>query len=174
MKKVLAIAALTVALGASALSPALGHRGGQTGPGMGMMGGGCATMGKMGHGMMGGAMMGGGKMGEQAGMGAMVAGRLAYLKSELKITDEQSEAWKSYADAVTSRVETMKGMRQTMMAAMHKGNAVERMEVRISGMEAMLEAMKAVNPATQNLYTVLTDEQKKVADQLIGVDCGAM
>jgi len=34
--------------------------------------------------------------------------------------------------------------------------------------------MKAIKPATVNLCAVLTPEQKKVADQLIGVDCGAM
>jgi len=34
--------------------------------------------------------------------------------------------------------------------------------------------MKAVKPATDRLYTALTDAQKKVADQLIGMDCGAM
>ena len=38
----------------------------------------------------------------------------------------------------------------------------------------MVESMKAVKPATDKLYTALTAEQKKVADQLIGVDCGAM
>jgi hypothetical protein len=41
-------------------------------------------------------------------------------------------------------------------------------------MEAMVESMKATNPAMEKLYAVLTDEQKKVADQLIGMDCGAM
>jgi hypothetical protein len=38
----------------------------------------------------------------------------------------------------------------------------------------MLESMKAVEPAIVKLYSALTPEQKKAADQLIGVDCGAM
>jgi hypothetical protein len=38
----------------------------------------------------------------------------------------------------------------------------------------MVESMSAVKPATEKLYGVLTDEQKKIADQLIGNDCGAM
>jgi hypothetical protein len=41
-------------------------------------------------------------------------------------------------------------------------------------MEAMVETMKAVKPATEKLYAVLSDEQKKIADELIGTDCGAM
>jgi hypothetical protein len=38
----------------------------------------------------------------------------------------------------------------------------------------MVDSMKAVKPASEKLYAVLTDDQKKVADQLIGEDCGAM
>jgi hypothetical protein len=61
-----------------------------------------------------------------------------------------------------------------MMDAMQKGSATERMDARITGMEAMVDAMKAAKPATEQLYAVLNDEQKKTADQLIGMDCGAM
>jgi hypothetical protein len=48
------------------------------------------------------------------------------------------------------------------------------MDVRIANMETMLQAMKELKPATEKLYAALTDEQKAVADQLIGADCGAM
>jgi hypothetical protein len=113
-------------------------------------------------------------MARQARMRAMVAGRLAYLKDELDITEAQSQAWKAYADAVSSRVEAMQGMRQNMMRTMQQGSAVERMDTRIKSMEAMLEAMKTVKPATEKLYAVLADEQKNIADELIGTDCGAM
>ena len=41
-------------------------------------------------------------------------------------------------------------MRTGMMDAMQKGGAIERMEIRIKGMEAMVEAMKAVKPATES------------------------
>jgi hypothetical protein len=129
------------------------------------MGGGCSMMGMMGQGMMGG---------RQAKMGAMADGRLAYLKGELDITGAQTESWNGYVEAVKGRVDTMQGMRQGMMEAMQKGSATARMDARIKGMEAMVESMKAVKPATEKLYGVLTDEQKKIADQLIGNDCGAM
>jgi hypothetical protein len=173
MNKLLTTAALAFALAATA--PAVA----QTGPMMGMMGGGCPTMGMMA--MMGQDMMAGqGRMGGQAlmgspaRMGAMIDGRLAYLKGELNITDAQMGAWKVYADAVKGRVDVMQSMRQSMMEAMQKGSAPERMDARIKGMEAMVDAMKAAKPATEQLYAVLNDEQKKTADQLIGMDCGAM
>jgi LTXXQ motif family protein len=169
-------ATMVLALALSAIvSPSIAEDNDQAGLSMGMMGGGCAMMGMMGGGMMAGGMMSQGTMwGRHAGMGAMVDGRLAYLKDELKIADTQVEAWNGYAEAVKGRVNVMQGMRESMMGAMQKGGAVERMDARIGGMEAMLEALKAAKPATETLYSVLTADQKKVADQLIGVDCGAM
>ena len=167
-------AALVVTLGAVALSPAIAQSGDQSQPMMGMMGGGCPTLGMMGQGGAGQGMSGQGMMTGRTRMGAMVDGRLAYLKAELGITDAQVEAWNGYADAVRSRVDAMEEMRQGMIDAMQKGSATARMDMRIQGMETMLETMKAVKPATEQLYTVLSDEQKKVADQLIGMDCGAM
>ena len=141
---------------------------------MGMMGGGCPTMGMMGRGGLGEGGQGQGMMRRQPKMGAMVEGRLAYLKGELDITDAQATAWEGYVSAVKARVELMKGMHESMFETMQKGTATERMDARIAGMEAMLEAMKAMKPATEALYAVLSDEQKKVADELIGTDCGAM
>jgi hypothetical protein len=149
---------------------------------MGMMGGGCpmiGMMGMMGPGMAGPGMWGQGEwgpgmMGPGSRMGTVVDARLAYLKGELAITEAQTEAWNAYAEAATTRVDVMQGMRESMFSVMQEGSATERMDARIGGMEAMLEAMKALKPATENLYAALTDEQKKVADQLIGADCGAM
>jgi len=137
----------------------------------------------MGQGMMGGMWgwgdggpgnWGSGMMGRQPRVEAIVQGRLAYLKGELDITAAQTEAWNGYAEAVTNRIDLMQGMHQAMIEAMQEGTAIERMDVRINNMEAMLEAMKALKPATEKLYAALTDDQKKVADQLIGADCGAM
>lgn len=167
MSKLLATASLALILSAAALSPSIAQTTDQDMPMMGMMGGGCQMMGMMG-------MRGHGMMGRQARMGAMVDGRLAYLKSELNITDAQAEAWAGYAQAVKGRIDAMQSRRQSMMDAMQKGSAIERMNARIAGMEVMLDALKAINPAIEKLYAVLTDEQKKQADELIGMDCGAM
>jgi hypothetical protein len=175
MSKFSMCAAVVVAVGAACISSS--HAQPQQGM-MGMMGGGCPSIGMMGHGRMGqGSWSDGGwfrgMMGRQPKMGAMVEGRLAYLKGELNITAEQQPAWDAYAAAVTGRVELMQGMHEGMAKTMQSGTATERMDARISGMEAMLESMKAMKPATDGLYSVLKDEQKAVADELIGGDCGA-
>ena len=113
-------------------------------------------------------------MGGQPRLGALVGGRLAYLKAELGITEAQTEAWNGYAAAVEARIEGMQAIHTSMWETLQQGTALERMDARIASMESMLEAMKALKPATEALYAALSDEQKKLADELIGLDCGAM
>jgi hypothetical protein len=134
-----------------------------------MMGDGCGMMG-----MMGPGMMRHGHMGRWWRFGAEVDGRLAYIKSELEITDAQEDAWKGYAAAVKARVASMQTARQALWNAMEKGGALERMDARVSAMEAMLDSLKAAKPALEKLYGALSDDQKKIADDVIGAGCGAL
>jgi hypothetical protein len=145
--------------------------------GQGMMG--CPMMGMMGQdgmqGMMGQGMGMGmpGMMGQGmtmgGNMGPQVEGRLAYLKAELGITEAQAASWKQYEDAIRSRTSAMQGMRQEMMKAMQAGTVADRMKARITMMEGMVANMKTQSAALESLYKVLTDEQKKKADQLLGM-----
>lgn len=126
--------------------------------------------GMMGHGMMGQGMM------DHMGMmyGPMLEGRLAYIKAELAITDAQSAAWNGYVSAAKARASGMQGMHETMMKTMQSGTAVARMDAHIKAMEGMTEALKALKPATEALYAVLTPDQKKKADLLLGMGCCMM
>lgn len=139
-------------------------KGDMMGQGMGGMMGGCPMMGQgmqgMGHGMM--------------HSGPMMEGRLAYIKADLEITEAQAAVWAAYADAVRARHAGMEGMHADMMKAKVGGSALERMDAHIKAMESMVESLKALKPATEALYAVLTDEQKKKADQLLGGGCGMM
>ena len=162
------------------MGPGMGM-GGQNMMGMGMMGG-CPTMGgnmgMMGPGMQG--MMGPGMMGQgmgpgiMMGRGPMVEGRLAYLKAELGISDSQAAAWDGYVSAVKARGEAMQSMHATMMQAMQVGTAVDRMNAHITAMQSMMDSMNALKPATEALYKVLNDDQKKKADVLLGMGCCMM
>jgi hypothetical protein len=142
--------------------------------GQGMMG--CPMMGMMDQSQMDGgmagsgmpAMMGQGMMGSGS-MAAMLEGRVAYLKTELGITEAQGAAWKEYVDALKSRMSGMQSMRQEMMGAMQSGTALDRVKTRTKMMEGMVANMKALTPALESLYKVLTDEQKRKADQLLGM-----
>jgi hypothetical protein len=125
----------------------------------------CEGMMRGGRGMMGRDMMG--PMGMMHG--PMLEGRLAYIKAELAITDAQSTVWNEYVTAVKARAPSMQGMRDTMMQAMQSGTATARMDAHIKAMETMTEALKALKPATEALYAVLTPDQKQKADKLLGM-----
>ena len=151
------------------------------GMGQGMMGSG--NMGMMGPGMQSGmqgmmGQMGMGQMGMGPGMmmdfGPIMEGRLAYVKAELAITDAQTAAWDSYASAAKARATTMHGVRTAMIEAMQAGSAIERLDAHTKAMESMVESLKALRPATEALYKVLSDDQKKKADLLLGVGCCMM
>lgn len=152
------------------------QRGGMTG----MMGqqpdqsGGAMMGGNMGQMMP--MMRGGGRM-----MGGMpfehVEGHLAFLKTELKITDAQMPQWNRLADAVRSIAQSMKGMRQQMMQGGQGTQAGQSASARLDRQEQMLsarlEAVRSVKAAFDPLYTALSDEQKKTADELFS-QMGAM
>lgn len=149
-------------------------------PGMGMMGHGMMGPGMMGRGGMIG-MMGGGcpMMGPMMGMmrgdgdtPAYAAGRIAFLKAELTITDTQQSVWDTYATALRKNLESMQGMHKTMMGEMQAATPVERLDRHIAAMEARLQSLKDIKPALAGLYGALSDEQKKKANTLLtGMGC---
>jgi Spy/CpxP family protein refolding chaperone len=130
--------------------------------GQGMMGQG--GQGMMGHGDQG--MMG------QKNLKAMVEGRLAYVKTALEITDAEATVWKAYEDASRANVQGMQAAHQAMMTLMQSGTAVDRMQAHITMMQSRLDALKALQPATEALYKALTPEQQKQADTLLGMGGG--
>ena len=144
--------------------------------GQGMMGqGGQGMMGHGDQGMIGGGMMGGGMgsgMMGQKNLKAMVEGRLAYVKTALEITDAEATVWKAFEDASRANVQGMQAAHQAMMTLMQSGTAVDRMQAHITMMQSRLDALKALQPATEALYKALTPEQQKQADTLLGMGGG--
>jgi hypothetical protein len=125
-------------------------------------------------------MMGFGRRGMKMGHGAMIhsvpmmEGRLAYIKADLEITDAQMAAWDAYAATVRAQHATMESMQADMMKAKESGSALQRLDARIKAIESKLDSLKVLKPVTEGLYAVLSDEQKKNADQLLGGGCGMM
>jgi hypothetical protein len=141
-----------------------------------MMGG---DMGQMMRMMHGGMMPGGMMPAQAAGMMPFnhVEGRIAFYKAELAITDAQLPQWNAFAEAMRAGAKDMQasmaammqtGMMQTGM--MHAGMAAAapaRADAMVQMMSARLDAMKAIVAAAKPLYAVLSDDQKKMADELI-------
>jgi hypothetical protein len=137
----------------------------------GTMGGGMGEMMVMMRGM---AMMRG-MMGDS---GAMVMdhveGRLAFLKTELKITDAQALQWDGFADALRSSAKSMGGMQQTMMQDGKTVSLPARIELQRKMLSTRLDAINAMKAALEPLYSSLSDEQKKLADDLMIGPMGMM
>jgi hypothetical protein len=124
------------------------------------------------------SMMGGGP----AGMATIdrVEGRIAFLRTELKITDAQTNAWNSFADALRANAKKLGEVRTSMMS--HMGAAqqqppalTERLNLQEQWLAARLEetrAMKSALSALTNLYAVLTEDQRKTANELLGLHMG--
>lgn len=99
-------------------------------------------------------------------------GRIAFLKAELAITDAQTVAWDGYAAALTKNLQGMQVTRRAMIKTMEAKSPVERLDSHIAAMEGRVAALKEIKPALGTLYSALSDEQKKKADQLLtGMGC---
>ena len=159
--------------------------------------------GTMGPGMMGGAqgMMGGrammdgnmtnmmqmmGMMGQRsaetgcAGMSMAtidhVEGRIAFLRTELKITDAQTSSWNAFADALRANAKGLAEVRASMVPQQGAApqSLVDRLTLQEKWLAARLEGTRAIKSALTNLVGTLSDEQKKMADELLAPHMGMM
>ncbi len=151
-----------------AASPATSPQAGMMG--QGMMG---SDMAEQGMGNSGGMMGGRGMMPMMNMMGSgpgagHIEGRLAFVKTELKITDDQSSQWNVFADAVRANFKSMTGMRQSMMSQQTAATTLpERLAFEDKAMTAHLAGLKKVEDTLDKLYGVLTEDQKKIADRIV-------
>jgi hypothetical protein len=101
-----------------------------------------------------------------------IEGRIAFLKAELAITDAQLPQWNAFADVLRANA---KGMREGMTKMMQAGmptTAPARAEAMVQMMTMHLEDMKSVASVGKALYLVLTDAQKKIADEMMSGPMG--
>ena len=134
---------------------------------------GMPMMGMM-HSMMGPEGMTGMAMMATA-MTEHVEGRLAFLKTELKITDQQLPLWNNFAHAVRDNAKAMKDMMQGgMMGTSQTATFPQRLASREKMMSAHIEALRKLQSAVDPLYAAFNDAQKKAADQLMLSPMGVM
>jgi hypothetical protein len=132
-----------------------------------MMGGGMDQMPMMR--MMRG--MGGGEM--RMMPSEHVEGRIAFLKTELGITEAELPQWNAFADALRNSAKTMRMAMGNMPGGMPAALPA-KLDAMTAMMTARLDGLKTTAAATKALYTVLTDAQKKVADELVMSPMGGM
>lgn len=102
-----------------------------------------------------------GMKGMMAADAGHVEGRIAFLKTELKITDAQLPLWNAVAGAMRDQAKSMATMSGETTATLP-----ERIAALDDVMTARLNAVHKLKTAVPPLYAALTDEQKKVANEL--------
>jgi hypothetical protein len=103
--------------------------------------------------------------------GRHIEGRLAFLRTELKITDAQAPLWEPVAAALRDRAGKMDAAIGAFRQARSDGTPPDllgQIEARIRSGEARVESDRAFLAALRPLYAALSDEQKKTADELFG------
>lgn len=102
--------------------------------------------------------------------GRFIEGRLAFLRTELKLTEAQLPLFERLADEMRAGAKAMEARhaeRKTQAKA-QPASAVERLERRSAVMKQVTAASDRYLEALKPLYASLSDEQKQVADQLLG------
>jgi hypothetical protein len=111
---------------------------------------------------------------ENGMMSSHVEGRIASLKSDLKITAAQTPQWDRFADALRATARSMNGMYGQMMQAKGTAALPARLEAQAQMISAHLASLKALKDALDPLYASLSDDQKKRADGLMIGPMGMM
>lgn len=134
----------------------------------------------MGQGMPGPGMMNSNMMPMMMGAGAShTEGRLAFIKTELKITDVQMPQWNAFADAVRTNATATTDMHRSMASQNKPGSTLpERLAMEDKVLSAHFAAFKKIHESLTKLYDVLSPEQRKAADGIVigpmGVPMGMM
>jgi uncharacterized small protein (DUF1192 family) len=114
---------------------------------------------------------------DMAGMGAIdhIEGRIAFLRAEIKITEAQTSTWSAYADALRANAKRLGELRASMMqqsSAAPAASLTARLDLHERWLLARLEGVRSMKAALANLYGMLSDEQKKAADELLAAHMG--
>jgi hypothetical protein len=116
----------------------------------------------------------------EVGMGTIdhVEGWLAFLRTELKITDAQSQVWNEFGDAIRMNAEKLGEVRKTIMMPQTTGGQmwaptlVQKLDYQERWLTARLEGIRAIKTTYDHLYGALSDEQKKAAEGLLAPHVG--
>jgi hypothetical protein len=118
------------------------------------------------------------------GMGGMatidrVEGRISFLRTELKITNAQEKAWNAFADALRANAKRLGDVRSSMTPSASTGQPqtatlADRLELQERWLTARLEGTRAIKTGFVSLVSVLSDEQRRTANELLAPHMGMM
>jgi hypothetical protein len=98
-----------------------------------------------------------------------IEGRIAFLKAELKITAAQEAGWAAVAEAMRENDRAMRAiMREARATRDRAPSAIERLELRQRMSAGFSESTGRFLAAFGPVYQSMSDDQKRVADELVG------
>ena len=103
-----------------------------------------------------------------------IEGRLAFLKTELKVTDAQLPLWNAFAQALRDDASTIQAMPHPMMGMNKTATLPDILAARETRLAARLEALRKRKAAVDPLYAALTADQKNTADEIMLSPMGMM
>ncbi len=99
-------------------------------------------------------------------MTQMAEQRIADLHARLHITAQQQPQWDQFAQVMRDNAKDVDSAYQQRAASFDKMNAVENMQSYAQIEQARAQDLQKLVPAFQTVYTALSDDQKKLADEL--------
>ena len=107
-----------------------------------------------------------------------IEGRIAFLRTELEITDAQTSAWDPFAEALRTNAKKLGEVRSAMMTRLNTGQQTQTLADRLGLQEqwlaARLDGTRAIRTTVASLYGVLSEDQKKAANELLAPQVGMM
>ena len=107
-------------------------------------------------------------------MAKHIEGRIAFLKTELMITDAQLPLWNAFAQAMRDDASTMQATPHPMMGMNKAETLPDKLAARETRLSARLEALRKLKAAVDPLYATLTVDQKRAADEIMLSPIGMM
>lgn len=101
-----------------------------------------------------------------------IEGRLAFLRTELKIGDAQRKAWNQFADRMRESVQIRGDTGKRAMMKSASGQMTPMLSQKLDLQERLLKTRLELVGAYKGLYGALSEDQKKIAEELLVVDVG--
>jgi len=97
---------------------------------------------------------------------ARVEAQIKSLHSQLKITPDQESKWGAVAEAMRDNAASLDELSQQRASMRGKMNAIDDLKNYEAIADAHSDGLKKLVPAFSDLYTSMSDAQKKNADQV--------
>lgn len=101
-----------------------------------------------------------------------IEGRLAFLRTELKIGDAQQKAWNEFADRIRESAKKLGDIGKAAMMKPASGQMPPMFSQKLDLQERLLKARLELIGAYKSLYGALSEDQKKVAEKLLVAEVG--